>query len=225
MYLRYSILLFIIVVMGLLSCKNDDNVFAPVNYSYINFVNASGDTLNFFLNGTRQNNLSGINPTSQTFYIKVPDGQQNLQFKKTGSPVVLFNVPLKLAENFNYSIYVADEASTGVFYSQDILDTSGISKGNFFKLRFVNASPDAGNLSVSIGDTASFSALAYAQTSALRVVGSGKKTIKVYQAGATLPLIDTIIAMQPQFIYTLFSKGLINGKGTSKIGVGLARNY
>jgi len=56
MYVKYSILLFVAGVIGLLSCKNNDNVVKPVAFAHLNFVNASTDTLNIYVNGSRQNN-------------------------------------------------------------------------------------------------------------------------------------------------------------------------
>ena len=222
MYPKYSVLLFMTAVVGLLSCKNNDNVFKTVVNAHINFVNASADTLNFYVNGTRQNSLSSIYPTSQTFYLDVPDGQQNYQFKKAGSPNALLNVPLKLDSGVSYSIYVAGETPDKVFYGIDTL-LAGNAPDTAI-VRFVNAAPDAGSLTVTIGDTVYFKNKAFRSTSGYFFSGSGQKVIKVYQAGSVLPKIDTIIAFQQKTTYTLFSKGLINGKGTAAFGVGLAIN-
>jgi hypothetical protein len=91
-------LIFVVVfaLTGLYSCKNNDEIFQPKVSAFINVVNASADTLNFYLNGTRQNNASSLSPGGQSFYIAVPDGQQNYQFKKPGDFNVLFSVPLTL---------------------------------------------------------------------------------------------------------------------------------
>jgi hypothetical protein len=225
MNIRCSILLFIAAIIGLVSCKNNDEVFKPVVSTYLNVVNASADTLNFYLNGTRQNNSSSFYPGSQSFYQVVPAGQQNFQFKKAGSSVVLFSVPLTLKDSVNHSLYIAGETTDKSFYTVDFLDTTGISSSLSLKVRFVNASPDAGSLNVSIGDTVSFKASTFATTSGFLKTGSGLKRVQVYQAGSVTPKVDTIITFNPNRIYTLFSKGLINGKGSSVFDVGLIINY
>jgi len=48
----------------------------------LNVTNASTDTLNYYLNGTRVNNASSIYPLGSSGYIGVAVGQQNYQFKK-----------------------------------------------------------------------------------------------------------------------------------------------
>ena len=225
MNIRYSIFILITALVVLASCgKNNDNVFKPVVSSYINVVNASADTLNFFVNGTRQNNISSLFPGSQLSYLVVPAGLQNYSFKKAGSPVVLINTPLNLQDSVYHSLYVTAGATIGSFNTVDILDTSG-TKSLFAKVRFVNASPDAGNLNVSVGNSVNFNGRAYQSSSAFSLVNGGQTEIKIYLSGSAIPKVDTIIAMLPNHLYTLFSKGLLNGKGGAVFGVGLALNF
>src|ERR1700759_3159597 len=101
----YSILLFFAVVLLAESCKNNDEVFPTVHYCALNIVNASADTLNFYLNGTRQNNSSSIFPVGQSYYLPIPSGSENLQFKKAGTSGILFSFPAKL-DTVNYSLYL-----------------------------------------------------------------------------------------------------------------------
>src|SRR5258708_22726596 len=97
---RYCVLLFIAVAAGLASCKNNDNVFpAAPPPTGITVINASPDTLNFYLNGTRQNNASSMYPGGSSGLKLVPSGLQNYQFKKAGQPLALFSLPLKLGAN------------------------------------------------------------------------------------------------------------------------------
>ena len=145
----------IAVAIGLFSCKNNDNVFPKKVITQINVVNASADTLNFFLNGTRQNNTSSLFPTGQSFYLFVPPGLQNYQFKKQGATTVLFNVPVTLGDTAHTSLYIYGETTAQTFTSNDPLffvtghpDTT--------QIRFVNVSPDAGNINVTVGTTVSF---------------------------------------------------------------------
>jgi hypothetical protein len=226
MNIRYSVLLFIIALAGLASCKDNDNVFKPVIPSFINVVNATADTLNFFVNGTRQNNTSSLYPSGQTLYFQVTAGLQNYQLKKSGSPVVLFSLPLTLKDSVQYSIYIAGETADKSFNTVDFLDTTGINT-TLAKVRFVNASPDAGSVSVTVGDTTGFfNSSAFKSSSSFLLLGpSGLKRVKVYVAGSATPKVDTTLSLQPSHLYTLFSRGLINGKGDAGFTVGLATNF
>lgn len=222
MLIKYSALVFILTVIGFLSCKNNDNVFKPVTYTDLTVVNASADTLNFYLNGTRQNNSSSIYPGGVTEHTAVFAGSQNFQFKKVRSASALFSIPLKLNMLTYNSLYVAGETPDKVFNTVDTLVIDTLP--NLSTIRFVNASPDAGNLTVTIGDTTYFKSSPFKSSSAFLITGSGQKTIKVYQFGAAQPKIDTILALQGNRGYTLFSEGLLNGKGSSGLRVGIILN-
>jgi len=180
-------------------------------------VNASADTLNIYLNGTRQNNTSSLFPGGQSFYITVPAGTQNYSFKKAGSPNVLFSVPLNLKDSVYNSIYVTGETAAGSFTSVD----APLADLAHAALRFVNASPNAGALDVAVGDSLKFfPAVAFKSVTAFLPVGSGQKRIRVYLAGAATATIDTTITMVPTKGYTLFSEASVNNKNkTFKIGV------
>jgi hypothetical protein len=222
MVIKRSVLLFIAAVTGLIACKNNDNVFPPVTFSAINVVNTSADTLNFYLNGTRQNNSSSIYPGGTSGYLTVPSGSQNYQFKRAGGFNVLFSIPLNLKDSVNNSLFVAGQTSDKVFSTVDnlLIDTAQ----NFSTIRFVDAAPDAGALNVSVGDTVNFRSQSFKSSSVFLPVGSGLKEIKVYLGGASSPKIDTTITLQPQRVYTLFAKGLLNGKGNSVFDVGIVLN-
>ena len=215
---------FMIVIVGMISCKNNDEVFTKAVSSAMNVVNASGDTLNFYLNGTRQNNSSSLYPGNQSFYLVVPAGADNFQFKKAGDFNVLFSVPLTLKDSVNNTLYVSGEAATKTFHTVDFLDTTNIINLPQTRIRFVNASSDAGALNAFV-DSASYSAVPFQTTSDFTLMGDGPKEIKIYQATSNTLLKDTTITFQPAHIYTLFSRGLINGKGAAAFNIGLVINY
>ena len=224
---RLYIVYFFAAVLAVESCKNNDSVYKTVLYAGVNVVNASADTLNFYLNGTRQNNSSSLYPGSQSFYLPVAQGAENFQFKKAGTFNVLFSVPLTLKDSTNYSIYVAGETTANSFNTIDYLDTTGIQNGIGTRIRIVNACPAAGNLDVTVGDTLSYSARPYQSSSAFLLTGSGIKVVKISQSGSVSPkiLIDTAITFQPGRIYSLVSRGIINGTGSAKFNVGIVINY
>jgi hypothetical protein len=222
----FYILLFFAVILFAESCKNNDEVFPSVLPSYLNVVNASADTLNFYLNGTRQNNTSDLYPVSESLYETIPAGSENIQFKKSGTFNVLFSVPLKLIDSTNYSLYVTGTSASGAFSSIDTLDTVSFYTSLYTRIRFVNASPNTGNLDVYVGDTVNFKSRSYKTSSVFELTGAGNKLVTIYPAGSTTnPLVDTLITFEPAYIYTLYSKGQVNGKGGLAFDVGVAINY
>ena len=218
---RFLIILFI-ALAGLTSCKNNDEVFKPFIFTDVTLVNASPDTLNFYVNGTRQNNASSLFPGGYFAHFDESAGLQNYQFKKAGTSAVLFTLPLTFKDSIFNSIYVAGETADKAFTTVDTLLTDTLP--NLATVRFVHASPDAGVLNVFIGDTVNFKLRSFKSSSVFLVVGSGQKKVMIFQAGSATPKIDTVITILPNKPYTLFSKGLINGKGTAAFNVGVIQN-
>lgn len=221
---RFIISLFIIAVTGLASCKNNDNVFPKTVTTGLNIINASNDTLNLFINGTRQKNLT-LTSGGQSFYLPVAAGLQNYQFKKNGGIDILFSVPLTLKDSVNNSLYITEETTTSSFNTVDVLDTTGINLKPKAKIRFVNASPDAGDLNVTVGSSVSFSAIAFQHTAAFTLIDTGLMAMKVKRVGSDVASVDTSIKLAAGHMYTLFSKGSLTGKGTAKLSLALALNF
>jgi Domain of unknown function (DUF4397) len=221
---RLSVLFFCFALMGLYSCKNNDEVFKPVQYTYLNVVNATVDTLNFYLNGTRQNNTSSLYPTGQSLYLTVPSGAQKFEFKKAGTSNVLFEIPLNLKDSTYNSLYVYGEGASQTFITNDILLTY-TSHPDTTQVKFVNVSPDAGNLDMTVGNTVSFKSLPLKSSTEYVEMPGVLTEVKVFQSGSATPLKDTSIQFQPGGIYTLFSKGLLNGKGNAAFGIGVVINH
>ena len=218
-------MLLVIFVVELSGCKNNDNVFPVQKKTAITVVNASADTLNVYLNGTRQNNLSSLFPGGSVTDLVVPAGSQNYQFKKAGAFSVLFSVNLNLTDSTYNSLFVCGETSNFAFNTLDYLpQNSNSASSDTAYVRFVNASSDAGNLNASIGGTIAINSVAFKNASSFTIVTSGQNEIKIYQASNSKLLKDTIITIQPNYNYTLFSKGLLNGTGNSKFGLGILTN-
>jgi hypothetical protein len=223
MIYRFSIFVLIVGVFGLASCKNNDEVFKTVTYSAVNVVNASADTLNFYLNGTRQNNASSLYPGGQSGYLGIPTGAENFQFKKPKIATALFSLPLTIKDSTTYSVFLTGETAAGAFSDVDLLDTAGINDELHFRLRFVNAAPDAGALTVTV-DSTSYTNTAFKSISSFLLYGEGPKEVKVFQTGSSTAKIDTTITFEPGTLYTIFSKGLLNGKGTAAFSLGVSTN-
>ncbi|CAN5418344.1 hypothetical protein BH09BAC6_BH09BAC6_23810 [soil metagenome] len=223
MVFKGSVLLCMLAVIGFTSCKNNDYVVKPFVITGINVVNAGTDTLNFYLNGTRQNGLSSIYPAGATGLLRELAGAQNYQFKKVGRPDVLFSLPLNLTSHTFNSVYITGGSADKTFITRDTVLQLDTFK-NTTAVRFVNAAPDAGNLSVSVGDTVKFNTRAFKSTSIFLLTGSGQKRVRVFLPGVTAARLDTTITFQSNVSYTIFAKGLLAGKGTAAFNIGVIIN-
>ena len=226
---RLFTLLFFAVITGFMSCKNKD-LPPPVSATTkLNVTNAYADTLKFFINGTRQNQASAIFAGGSTGYLKVLSGTQNYRFGKSneGFPT-LFTTTFTLDTATFYSIFVGGETVDQTFLTVDPIvaaDTLLATDTTFTTsvIRFVNASSDAGPLEVRVGggDTVHVTNAAFKYVGNYKLFKAGLKKVKVYLAGSDTAKIDTTIAFSTGNIYTLFTKGHLNGKGNAKFSIGL----
>jgi hypothetical protein len=222
MNIKLSFLLMAILAFGLASCKKTGDVSpAAVQNTNLNVTNASTDTLNYYLNGTRVNNASYIYPLGSSGYLGVAVGQQNYQFKSPRSPVVLMSLALTLDTGKTYSLYVAGRSADLTFST---IDTLVADTGNLATIRFVNASPDAGKLDVMVGDTVNFKSRAFKTSTVFLPVIAGDKHIRIYQSGSVTPKIDETRTLIAGKVYTLFTKGSLKGTGTATLGTGIVVN-
>ena len=223
MNIRLLALLSIVLVMGLSSCKknNDAPVIKPIDS--LSIVNASADTINFYLNGTRLN-ASNILPTGATAYYQISSGDQVYQVKKpfnsaTNAVQTLFSIPLTLEPHHYYSLFIAGETASQTFITPDVLmedDSTGTCL-----VRFVNASPDAGNLDFVVNGTKIPNQAFKTASSFVLVAASDTLVpISVYHAGSATPIISGTYNLTTGTSFTFFSKGTLTGTGNSAFGLG-----
>lgn len=207
-----------------LSCKNKDLPLPAVSKTKLNVINATGDTLKFFINGTRQNQLSAIFIGGETGYLSVPAGEQSYRFSKSneGFPT-LFTTTFNLDTAKYYSIFVCGETANLAFKITDPVDslsnlintdTSATTVNNSY-IRYVNATPgtDEFNVTVGGGDTVNYNKCAFGYVGGFKPFVAGKKEVKVYLAGENTPRIDTSIVFTSRIGYILFTHGQLTGKG------------
>ncbi|MBD1394849.1 DUF4397 domain-containing protein [Mucilaginibacter glaciei] len=221
MNMKLPVLVVVLLAVALASCKKTDDAPTVVQTTNLNVVNAFTDTLNYYVNGTRVNVSSSLYPLGSSGYIGVAVGQQNYDFKRPLSPVVLFNRSLALDSGKTYTLYVAGRSTDLTFTT---LDTLQADTANRARIRFVNAAPDAGNLDVMVGDTVKFKVRAFKTATVFLPVNAGLKRIRVYQSGSTIAKIDETRTLIAGRVYTLFTKGKLNGAGDAVLGTGLVVN-
>jgi hypothetical protein len=224
MNVRLFNFLFFAVITVFLSCKDKDLPPPAVITTKLNVINATGDTIKYFINGTRQNQLSAIFIGGETGYLKVPFGEQSYRFNKSneGFPT-LFTTTFNLDTAKYYSIFVCGETANLAFKITDPVDsvanlintdTLATTLNNSY-IRYVNATPgtDKFNVTVGQGDTVNYKECAFGYVGSFKPFAAGKKEVKVYLAGESSPRIDTSIVFTSRIGYILFTHGQLTGKG------------
>lgn len=233
-------------LIGFYSCnKASDAPVATSPATLLNVINTTNDTLNYYLNGTRQNSQSSIYSNGSSGYLSVQSKLQNYQFRKNGSNVVLFSLPLTLdtihtayvksdtiknattggstiitSRIRGYSLFVNGESAAQTFLRLDTIKVNSDSA----TVRFVHSAINAPALDLSIGDI-SFKNQSYGATSQFKtqVIGPNK-VISVYPAGGTTAIYSQKITLLAATSYTLYVKGVLNGVGKSALTVGVFVN-
>lgn len=222
-----------VVVAGWLSCKKNNDAPTVLTTAQLNLVNASSNTINFYLNGTRLNNTTSFYPGGSLGYVfNVASGTQNYQFKIAGNENILFTKPLTLDSGKKYSLYISGQTADNAFMTNDVLtaDTAGNAL-----VRFVNASPDSsplvvafegGSTATTILDTIKFSSVAYKTTTDfIKVKGGFSHNVSVYQASSSSnPKRDTTVILNSGQIYTIYSYGLVGTVGNQALNTSLIVN-
>jgi hypothetical protein len=229
MDIKFLLLIFCIGIISFSACqKNNDAPTVTTSPDSLNVVNASNDTVNFYLNGTRLNNNSNLYPGGSSGYYPVPAGQQNYQIKKQFNPATsavqtLFSIPLNLTPNQYYSLFVAGATSADAFTTIDTLQADTTS-GTCY-VRFVNASPNAGTVSFSIGGV-NYSNQGFKSASGFKLVDtSSLSPIMLYQSGSPTPVISGFYPLLQGESYTFYTKGTPGGTGNSAYSIGVTINY
>lgn len=234
MKIRFSALLAIAIIIALSACKKKyDDAPAVINQVRLNVVNASADTFNFYLNGSRKNTTSTILPGTITGYYFVPAGVQSYQLKKpfniaTNTVQTLFSITLPADSNVYRSLFVTDGTAANAFPTDDI--PNGTTKTDTCFIRFVNASPGSGPLDMALGSTTQFPNVAfksvtgsvYASTTLGADTISGLIPIKVFAHGSTTPLATDSVSLQQGASYTFFLQGKA---GTPGYSIGTIKNF
>lgn len=219
-------MLAIAFITGLSACKKAYND-APTVVPQVGFnvINASADTFNIYLNGSRLNSTSTILPGYSTGYYHVDKGQQSYQIKKpfntaTNTIQTLFTIAVPADTNLNHTLFVTDGTASDAFVTIDNFAPIPGSGTDTCYMRFVNSSPGAGALDVTYGGTKLFSSIAFKNKSDFTLVNTvngasvtGVVPLEIFSAGSTTPLFIDSVSLNQGAHYTFYTLGTPGTKG------------
>ncbi|MFD0764079.1 DUF4397 domain-containing protein [Mucilaginibacter lutimaris] len=225
MKFKLPVFIALIVVLALTACKKFDEPPVKVPTTYLNFINPSGDTLNFYVNGSRLNRLSSTYPLGSSGYIQSPLGEQNYEVKRFGRSEVLFNTPIMLEAEGVYSFYAVDRTIENSIITRDTLSTLS---NKVSSIRFVHTSPKLGPVDIVLTDDAKkvvrINNRSFKSASVYVTVKEGVETIQVYKAGTSILLSQEDRILQIGRAYTLFTKAGLTDAGATDASTGLIIN-
>ncbi|MBL4675712.1 MAG: hypothetical protein JKY70_05840 [Mucilaginibacter sp.] len=96
MNLKLFVFAVFVAVCMFVACKKGDDSTGVRQYTSVNFINTTADTVNAYVNGSRVNTTNALFPLGSSGYINALLGKQNYQVRKNGKPDVLFNTAISL---------------------------------------------------------------------------------------------------------------------------------
>lgn len=231
----FVLVLVAVVVLSLNAGCGEENpsTLSPTPQASILFVHASPDAPSVdVLIDNQKVNQQPLTFPNNTGYLSVNAGARNVKVNFAGTTTIIFNVTIPLQANRSYSVFAIDSASkiTPLIASDDLT----VSAADKALVRFFHLSPNAPAIDVSqVGQSAGqglFTNRTFNKTltpvqQAFAPVDAGTLNLEVRTAAsATVLLALPNITFEAGKIYTVFTKGFLNGTGAQAFGAQLIVN-
>jgi hypothetical protein len=203
------------------SCMKDDDIQPQQPVSGLSIVQASPTTesLDVYVDNTKA--VFDLTYTKKVDYLNLFPGNRKLSITKKGSQTTLLAEQLTLKDYIGYTLFIVDQLETVKFlFLEDDLSKPASGKA---KVRFVNLSPDAPALSLSISgkETDLVTNKLFKEYSTFVEVDAAQKvTFNVKNKGTGA--VETSIAdvkVDAGGLYTIWVKGLKSATDDKKLGV------
>jgi len=206
---------------ALISCTKETDM-TPIEISGLSIIHASptSEKLDIFIDSEKANSTD-LSFTNKIDYLNVLSGSRKVVVKKKGVTDALLTDTLTLEPQKGYSLFVIDKIGTLKYLIvKDSLSTPAAGKAS---VRFVNASPDAPALNLSIGGSttdlvSNKSFKGYSDFITIDAADKVTFNLKNKETGAVEASIADV-KIEAGKIYTIWAKGLKVATDDTKLGV------
>jgi len=216
-----------LMVLIFASCRKDNGNSTTIQHTQLTLVHVSPGNVayNVSLNN-RKLDPGSLAYSKYISYGLIPSGKSEFSIMAKGSNQVAAKSVFDLKPHNAYSVYITDIPSkVNLLLTEDDLSMPATDKA---KIRFINLSPDAGSLDLSIlGDTtAIFSKTSFkSNTAFVQVNPSTAIGFAISDSTKTSVAISPKYKLEKGKIYTVIAKGLkSSGDTTTKLAVGMIMN-
>lgn len=192
-------------------CNKDDNPKPPAKkYGKIALLHAAfgADSVNLFIESKKvSSKLIGYSDSLN--YVEIPAGEPSIEIKGKDDKSISKKT-IKIDENINYSLFVANSTDGKTFETIHVSDDLTAPKENKAKVRFVHLSPDVTKLNLdTTGDAKLFENIAYKSASPYKELDAKKTTFKIVdsESKTVLGTISELDLVKGK-IYTIWVSGL-----------------
>ncbi|MEQ9438797.1 MAG: DUF4397 domain-containing protein [Cyclobacteriaceae bacterium] len=206
-----GILSFMVVLLGMTSCMEDEGDMEPISVAYVSIFHASPDApdLDVVLDDQPIFN-EPLEYTDFANYRQFYTGERELAFNAYNASNVLADTTFDFQENKVYSVFVINDlADLSTLIVEDKADTPESGKA---LVRFVQLSPDAPALDFSVGeDSLLFTNQEFKQATDFTEVDADTYALALKTAGED----DTLVSVPDAElisgrIYTVIARGFTN---------------
>lgn len=205
---NFLFLLSAITIFSLNSCVKGEE--SSLNISSLSVIHASPGlpAIDFYYNGARINGDSII-----AYGDTIPNkffnsGTASIVVKKYISSTTYISTSIDLQSEKNHSFFVVGKPNEVTYlFTTDDLTAPASGKA---KLRFINLSPDAANLSFKINSINLFGSMAFKSYSEFSPVDPGEQKISIHDSVSGAILAEQNLNIEAGKIYTVWAKGLVS---------------
>lgn len=195
-----------LIISSLNSCGKGEE--SSVNIISLSVIHTSPGlpAIDFYYNGDRINGDSII-----AYGDTIPNkffnsGTASVVVKKYISSTTYISTSIEFESEKNYSFFIAGKPNE-VTYLLTIDDLSAPASGKA-KLRFINLSPDAPDLSFKMDSDNLFGSMAFKAYSEFSLVDPGTHVISIHNSASGAKLAEQNLTIEAGKVYTVWAKGL-----------------
>lgn len=211
----------------LTSCMSDLEAPQLPPAAYVSIYQGSPDApaLDIFANANRVTNMP-LNYSEVLAYSAFYPGNRTFRIAPYNSATSLVEKQFPLEADSVYSFFVVQEgAAVNALLAEDVWTEPAT---NRIQLRLVNLSPDAGELSLQVGNAAAdvVTGVDFKEVTDFKDLPSGNTTLRIKSATGTTLLTSGTLDLRSKRIYTLIVRGKKSEtSGDKKLDIQLITNF